>query len=72
MLNKDQFFNFLKINNKMEFSKEEIINRFAESKNEEQSIDSLLSEIEVESTYTNSNLIASCKAGTVYYKWKNS
>jgi hypothetical protein len=72
MLNKDQFFNFLKINNKMEFSKEEIINRFAESKNEEQSIDSLLSEIEVESTYTNSNLIASCKAGTVYYKWKSS
>ncbi|MFI5405811.1 MAG: hypothetical protein ACHQ1D_04775 [Nitrososphaerales archaeon] len=72
MLNKDQFFNFLKINNKMEFSKEEIINRFAESKNEEQSIDSLLSEIEVESTYTNSNLIASCKAGTVYYKWKTS
>ena len=72
MLNKDQFFNFLKINNNMEFSKEEIINRFAESKNEEQSIDSLLSEIEVESTYTNSNLIASCKAGTVYYKWKSS
>ena len=72
MLDKDQFFNFLKINNKMEFSKEEIINRFAESKNEEQSIDSLLSEIEVESTYTNSNLIASCKAGTVYYKWKSS
>ena len=71
MLNKDQFFNFLKINNNMEFSKEEIINRFAESKNEEQSIDSLLSELEVESTYTNSNLIASCKAGTVYYKWKN-
>ena len=72
MLNKDQFFNFLKINNKMEFSKEEIINRFAESKNEEQSIDSLLSEIEVESTYTNSNLIASCKAGTVSCKWKSS
>jgi len=72
MLNKDQFFNFLKINHKMEFSKEEIINRFAEYKNEEQSIDSLLSEIEVESTYTNSNLIASCKAGTVYYKWKSS
>jgi hypothetical protein len=72
MLDKDQFFNFLKINNNMEFSKEEIINRFAESKNEEQSIDSLLSEIEVESTYTNSNLIASCKAGTVYYKWKSS
>ena len=72
MLNKDQFFNFLKINNNMEFSKEEIINRFAESKNEEQSIDSLLCEIEVESTYTNSNLIASCKAGTVYYKWKSS
>ena len=72
MLNKNQFFDFLKINNKMEFSKEEIINRFAESKNEEQSVDSLLSELEVESTYTNSNLIASCKAGTVYYKWKSS
>lgn len=72
MLNKNQFFAFLKINNKMEFSKEEIINRFAESKIEEQSIDSLLSEIEVESTYTNSNLNASCKAGTVYYKWKGS
>jgi hypothetical protein len=56
MLNKNQFFAFLKINNKMEFSKEEIINRFAESKIEEQSIYSLLSEIEVESTYANSNL----------------
>ena len=72
MLSKYQFFTFLKINNKMEFSKEEIINRFAESKIEEQSIDSLLSEIEVESTYTNSNLNTSCKAGTVYYKWKGS
>lgn len=72
MLNKDQFFNFLKINNKKEFSKEEIINRFAESNNEEQSIDRLLAELEVESTYTNSNLNASCKSGTVYYKWKSS
>jgi hypothetical protein len=72
MLNKNQFFNFLKINNKKEFSKEEIINRFAESKIEEQSVDSLLSELEVESTYTNSNLNTSCKAGTVYYKWKGS
>lgn len=72
VLNKNQFFNFLKINNKMEFSKEEIINRFAESKIEEQSVDSLLSELEVESTYTNSNLNTSCKAGTVYYKWKGS
>ena len=72
MLSKDQFFNFLKINNNMEFSKEEIINRFAESKIEEQRIDSLLSELEVESTYTNSNLNASCKSGTVYYKWKRS
>ena len=72
MLNKDQFFDFLKINHSMEFSKEEIINRFAKSTNEEQSIDSLLSELELESTYTNSNLIASCKAGTVYYKWKSS
>ncbi len=72
MLNKDQFFDFLKLHNNIEFSKEEIINRFAESKNEEQNIDSLLSELEVESTYTSSNLIASCKAGTVYYKWKRS
>jgi hypothetical protein len=70
VLSKAQFFNFLKINNNIEFSKEEIINRFAESNNEEQSIESLLSELEVESTYTNSNLHASCKAGTVYYKWK--
>jgi len=72
MLNKDEFFSFLKINKNMEFSKEEIINRFAESKNEEQIIDSLLSELEVESTYANSDLAASCKAGTVYYKWKNA
>jgi hypothetical protein len=71
MLNKDQFFTFLKINISTEFSKEEIINRFAESKIEEENIDSLLSELEVESTYTNSNLAASCKAGTVYYKWKS-
>jgi hypothetical protein len=72
MLNKDEFFSFLKINKNMEFSKEEIINRFAESKNEEQIIDSLLSELEVESTYANSDLAASCKGGTVYYKWKNT
>jgi flagellar biosynthesis chaperone FliJ len=72
MLSKDQFFNFLKINNNKEFSKEEIINRFAESNNDEQSIDRLLAELEVESTYTKSNLNASCKSGTVYYKWKSS
>ena len=72
MLNKNQFFDFLRNNNNMEFSKEEIINRFAESKSEEQSIDSLLTELEVESTYLNSDLNASCKAGTVYYKWKSS
>ena len=72
MLSKDQFFNFLKLNDNKEFSKEEIINRFAGSYNEEQRIDQLLAELEVESTYTNSNLNASCRSGTVYYKWKSS
>lgn len=71
MLSKEQFFNFLRTNSR-EFSKEEVINHFAESTTEEQSIDSLLSELEVESTYAISNLIASCKGGTVYYKWKSS
>jgi len=71
MLNKQIFLDFLKSNYGKEFSKEELINRFAESEAEEQAIDRLLSEIEVEHTYNRNDLVASCKAGTVFFKWIN-
>lgn len=69
MLTKNEFFNYLKKNSNKEFSKEEIINLFSNSFDEEEQIDKILSEIEVESTYQRSSLIASCKGGTVFYQW---
>jgi hypothetical protein len=70
MINRMDFFNFLKRNFDKEYSKEEIINTFSNSVEEEKEIDNLLSEIEVEYTIAPpSNLLVNCKAGTVYYKW---
>ncbi len=72
MIEKSEFFNYFKKNYNTEFSKEEIINIFSKSTEDESEIDDLLSEIEVESTFTPSNLHVTCKAGTVYYKWSKS
>jgi hypothetical protein len=69
MINRLDFFNFLKRNFDKDYSKEEIINTFSNSIEEEKEIDNLLSEIEVEYTIAHSNLLVTCKAGTVYYKW---
>jgi L-fucose isomerase-like protein len=71
MINKQVFLDFLKTNYGMEFSKEELINRFSESEVDEQILDRLLSEIEVEHTYNKNELVASCKGGTVFFKWIN-
>jgi hypothetical protein len=71
MLNKDILIDFLRSNDGNEFSKEELINRFAVSEANEELVDKLLSEIEVENTYNKRELIASCKGGTVYFKWVN-
>lgn len=69
MLSKQVLLEFLKSNNGNEFSKEELINRFAESDADEKLVDKLLSEIEVENTYNKQELTASCKGGTVYFRW---
>jgi hypothetical protein len=72
MFDKLEFFNYLKKNHDREFSKEEIINSFSKSIEDERKINDILSEIEVESTYFQSNFFVTCKAGTVYYKWNES
>lgn len=69
MLGKQVLLDFLKSNCGKEFSKEELINRFAESDDDAKLIDKLLSEIEVDNTYVNNQLVASCKGGTVYFRW---
>jgi hypothetical protein len=69
MINKSDLVDYFKKNYDTEFSKEEIINIFSKSADDENDIDSFLSEMEVESTYAPSNLFVKCKAGTVYYKW---
>jgi hypothetical protein len=66
---KSDFYEYFKKNRGMEFSKEEIINIFSKSHEDEVEIERFLSEMEVESTYSPSNLFVTCKAGTVYYKW---
>ncbi|HEU5120448.1 MAG TPA: hypothetical protein VFT71_05635 [Candidatus Nitrosocosmicus sp.] len=71
MLDKQVLLDFLKSNNDNEFSKEELINRFAVSDADEELVDKLLSEIEVENTYNKKELTAACKGGTVYFKWVN-
>ncbi|MGN6709459.1 MAG: hypothetical protein ACTHKF_08945 [Candidatus Nitrosocosmicus sp.] len=72
MINRYDFLNFLEKNSDTEFSKEEIINTFSKTEEEQYIMDNLLSEIEVESTYTRTNLTVNCKGGTVYYKWNKS
>jgi hypothetical protein len=68
MINKLEFIDFFKINSGIEFSKEEIINMFSKSNEDENEIDDFLSELEVNSTYASSNLFVTCKAGTDYFK----
>ena len=72
MIDKSDFYEYFKKNRGMEFSKEEIINIFSISSKDEVEIERFLSEMEVESTYSPSNLFVTCKAGTVYYKWNES
>lgn len=52
------------------YSREEILNLLAERQNDEE-IDKLLAELEVASSLTESksDVYATCRAGTVYYKW---
>ena len=69
MIDKSDFYDHFKKNSGMEFSKEEIVNIFSKSSEDEVEIERFLSEMEVESTYSQSNLFVTCKAGTVYYKW---
>ena len=69
MINKLDFIDFFKINSGIEFSKEEIINIFSKSNEEENEIDDFLSELEVDCTYASSYLFVSCKSGSVYFKW---
>ena len=69
MINKLELIDFFKINSGIEFSKEEIINIFSKSTGDENELDDFLSELEVNSTYASSNLVVTCKAGTVYFKW---
>ncbi len=71
MITKEKLIKYLKETTPKEFSKEEIINKFSNSIDEENKLNDLLSEIELESTYYKTNLNVSCKAGTVYYQWIN-
>ena len=71
MLTKQDLFEFLQKHYTKEFSKEEIINRFSTSPADEISIEKMLSEIEVEFTYLRKPLNATCKGGTVYFKWNS-
>lgn len=60
---------FLRNHSDEEFSKEELINRFAKTFSDENEIDAFLSEIEVDYTFRPSNMYVTCKSGTVYFKW---
>lgn len=68
MLTKQDLFEYLK-NHDKEFSKEELINRFSVSQDDEILIEKMLSEVEVEYTYSKKPLNATCKSGTVYFRW---
>jgi hypothetical protein len=52
------------------YSREEILNLLAEKKSDGE-IDKLLAELEVASSLkeSRSDVYATCRAGTVYYKW---
>lgn len=69
MLTKENLFEFLQNNQNEEFSKEELINRFSRSQADEILIEKMLSEIEVQFTYSSKLLNVECKGGTVYFKW---
>ncbi len=69
MIDKFNLVDFFKNNVNVEFSKEEIINTFSKSAEDENDIDQFLSEIEVKSTFVPSNIFVNCKGGTVYFKW---
>ncbi|VFJ15503.1 hypothetical protein [Candidatus Nitrosocosmicus franklandus] len=69
MLDKQVLLDFLKSNDGTEYSKEELINRFAVSDADEKLVERLLSEMEVENTFNRKELIASCKGGTVFFRW---
>lgn len=69
MLDKQALLDFLRSNDGTEYSKEELINRFAVSDADEKLVERLLSEMEVEDTFNRKELIASCKGGTVFFKW---
>jgi flagellar biosynthesis chaperone FliJ len=71
MITKEKLIKYLKETTSKEFSKEELINKFSNSFDEENELNDLLSELELESTYYKNNLNVSCKAGTVYYRWIN-
>ena len=55
------------------FSKEEILNLLA-SKKRDKEIEHLLAELEVGSSLkeSRSDVYASCRGGTVYYKWNKN
>jgi hypothetical protein len=53
------------------YSKEEILNLLAKSEEDDTDIEMLLAELEVASSVkeSHSNIYATCRGGTVYYKW---
>ena len=55
------------------YSKEEILNLLASKKNDKE-IERLLAELEVASSLkeSRSDIYATCRGGTVYYKWNKS
>jgi len=55
------------------YSKEEILNLLAPKKNDRE-IERLLAELEVKSSLkeSRSDVYATCRGGTVYYKWNKS
>ncbi|MDQ3872788.1 MAG: hypothetical protein M3258_04160 [Thermoproteota archaeon] len=55
------------------YSKEEILNLLAPIEKDKE-IEALLAELEVESSVGEgrSNVYATCRAGTVYYKWNST
>ncbi|HEY6536645.1 MAG TPA: hypothetical protein VIY08_12730 [Candidatus Nitrosocosmicus sp.] len=69
MIDKFNLVDYFKNNINVEFSKEELINTFSKSVEDENEIDQFLSEIEVKSTFVPSNILVNCKGGTVYFKW---
>ena len=72
MITRQTLIAFLQENCNQEFSKEDLINRFSNLQIDEIVVEKVLSEIEVEFTYSKGELVATCKAGTVYFRWTAS